>query len=253
MAGKLDKRVAIITGGGSGIGRGTAIAFAREGALVSVADISVQKGEQTVRLIKENGHDAVFIQCDVSKAADVKAMVNKTVEVYGRLDCAFNNAGIPGETMPIVDYPEEVWHQLIGVNLTGVWLCMKYEIAEMLKQGKGAIVNTASVQGLIGGPGFSAYTASKHGVVGLTKTVALEYAKAGIRANAVCPGVIETPIHEAVLAKHPEMEEPLINMHPVGRIGKVEEVSEAVVWLCSDSASFVVGHAMAIDGGLVAQ
>ncbi len=180
-------------------------------------------------------------------------MVDKTADVYGRLDCAFNNAGIESQPVPIADYSEEIWNKIIGVNLTGVWLCMKYEIPLMLNQGGGAIVNTASVAGLIGTPGISPYTASKHGVVGITKTVALEYAKKGIRVNAVCPGAINTPLVTRAITNSPELEKFLLDCHPVGRFGKPDEVAEAVVWLCSDAASFVTGHAMAIDGGLTAQ
>lgn len=252
MKGKMKDKVALITGGASGIGRATALAFAREGAEVVVADVAVEGGEETIHLIKEAGGEAIFVKCDVSKAAEVKAMVDRTVEVYGRLNCASNNAGMEGILSSIVDYPEEIWNKVLSVNLTGVWLCMKYEIPQMLKQGEGAIVNMASVQGIIGGPGFSAYTATKHGVVGITKTVALEYAKAGIRVNAICPGVIETPLNDRVLSEHPGMRDLLLNMHPVGRFGTPGEVSAAVVWLCSGSASFVTGHALTVDGGLTA-
>jgi NAD(P)-dependent dehydrogenase (short-subunit alcohol dehydrogenase family) len=253
MTKEMESKVGLVTGGGSGIGRATALAFVRKGAKVVVADVAVNDGEETVRLIKESGGNAIFLKCDISKAAEVEAMVNKAVGTYGRLDYAFNNAGILGIMSAIVDYPEEIWNKVLSTNLTGVWLCMKYEIPQMLRQGGGAIVNTASVQGFVGGPGFSAYNASKHGVIGITKTVALEYAKAGIRVNAVCPGVIETPMNERIESEHPEMRSLLLERHPVGRFGMPNEVAEAVVWLCSEAASFVTGHALVIDGGFIAQ
>ena len=253
MTKEMESKVGLVTGGGSGIGRATALAFVRKGAKVVVADVAVNDGEETVRLIKENGGNAIFLKCDISKAAEVEAMVNKAVGTYGRLDYAFNNAGILGIMSAIVDYPEEIWNKVLSTNLTGAWLCMKYEIPQMLRQGGGAIVNTASVQGFNGGPGFSAYNASKHGVVGITKTAALEYAKAGIRVNAVCPGVIETSMNERIESEHPEMRSLLLGRHPVGRFGRPNEVAEAVVWLCSEAASFVTGHAMVVDGGFLAQ
>ena len=252
MTGKMEGKVALVTGGGSGIGRAAALAFAREGAIASIADVAVEAGEETARMIRQSGSEAVFIQCDVASAVEVKAMVDKTVEAYGRLDCAFNNAGIEGVISPIVDYPEEMWNRMISINLTGVLLCMKYEIPQMLKQGGGAIVNMASVAGLIGTPTLSAYTAAKHGVVGLTKTAALECAKTGIRVNAVCPSVIRTPMFDRLGAENPEMGKLMLQMCPEGRMGEADEVAEAVVWLCSDSASFITGHAMTVDGGLTA-
>ncbi len=251
MSRKLEGKVALVTGGGSGIGKATALIFVREGAIVVVADVVVDAGKGTAREIKEGGSEAIFMPCDVTRGPEVKAMVDEIVKTYGRLDCAFNNAGIHGGMASTVDYPEENWNQVLRVNLAGVWLCMKYEIAQMLKQGSGTIVNTASVGGLIGTPGLSAYIAAKHGVIGITKTAALEYAKAGIRVNAVCPGVILTPMADPI-EKDPELKETMLRMHPVGRFGTPDEVAEAVVWLCSDSASFVTGHAMAIDGGLTA-
>jgi NAD(P)-dependent dehydrogenase (short-subunit alcohol dehydrogenase family) len=253
MAGRLNGKVALVTGGSSGIGRATAQIFAREGAKVVVADIGVEGGEETVRLIKAAGGEAVFIKSDVAQAADVKAMVKKTVETYGRLDCAFNNAGIEGVVRPTVEYGEADWDRVIGINLKGVWLCMKAELQQMLAQGSGAIVNTASVAGLVGLPGFSAYVAAKHGVNGLTKTAALEYAKAGIRINAVCPGAIRTPMFERGARDNPGIEEQVVAAEPVGRMAAPAEVGEAVVWLCSDAASFVTGLPMAVDGGWVAQ
>ena len=253
MAGQLDGKVALVTGGGSGIGRATCLAMAREGAQVMVADIVVEGGQETVSLVKNAGGEATFIRTDVSQASEVEAMVKQTIETYGRLDCAFNNAGIEGPVCSTVEYTEEDFDRVVAIDLTGVWLCMKYEIPAMLQHGGGAIVNTASVAGLVGFQGISAYVASKHGVNGLTKTAALEYAKAGIRVNAVCPGVIETPMVKRAFEKSPGMEEGVAAVEPVGRLGQPQEVAEAVVWLCSDAASFVTGLPMAVDGGLVAQ
>jgi len=253
MAGRVAGKVALITGGGSGIGRATAQIFAREGARVVVADVVVAGGEETVRLIKAAGGEATFVKTDVSRATEVEAMVQKAVETYGRLDCAFNNAGIEGVIQPTVEYGETHWDRVLAINLKGVWLSLKYEIQQMLKQGGGAIVNTASIAGLVGLPGFSAYVAAKHGVNGLTKTAALEYAKSGIRVNAVCPGAIRTPMFERGMRDNPGLEEQIVAAEPIARMAAPEEVGEAVVWLCSDAASFVTGLPMAVDGGWVAQ
>jgi NAD(P)-dependent dehydrogenase (short-subunit alcohol dehydrogenase family) len=253
MAGRVDGKVALITGAGSGIGRATALAFAKEGAKVVVADIVVAGGEETVRMIKGAGGEAIFVKTDVTRAAEVEALVKKTVEIYGRLDCAFNNAGIEGEMAPTADCTEENWDRVVNIDLKGVWLCMKYEIPQMLQQGGGAIVNTASVAGLVGFQGIPAYVASKHGVNGLTKTAALEYAKSGIRVNSVCPGVIHTPMIERFFSTNPQVSEAMSALEPVGRLGKPEEIGEAVLWLCSDAASFVTGLPMAVDGALTAQ
>ena len=253
MAELLRGKVAVVTGASSGIGRASALVFAREGAKVVVADVIVAGGEETVRLIKAAGGEALFVKADMAKAAEVEAMVNTAIATYGRLDCAHNNAGVEGAMGTTADYTEADWDRVIRVNLTGVWLCMKYEIPQMLKEGGGAIVNTASGAGLVGVPRMPAYVASKHGVVGLTRTAALEYAKSGVRVNAVCPGVIQTPMVERVTAKRPGMAERMAAAEPVGRMGKPEEIAEAVVWLCSDAASFVTGHAMSVDGGAVAQ
>jgi NAD(P)-dependent dehydrogenase (short-subunit alcohol dehydrogenase family) len=253
MAGRVQGKVALVTGGGSGIGRATAVAFAAEGAKVVVADIVVDGGEETVRLIKAAGGEAVFIKTDVTKAAEVEVMVKQAVDTYGRLDCAFNNAGIEGATALTHECTEENWDRVVAVDLKGVWLCMKYEIPQMLPQGGGAIVNTASVAGLVGFQAIPAYVASKHGVNGLTKTAALEYAKSGIRVNAVCPGVIHTPMVERFFKANPEASESMSALEPVGRLGKPEEIAAAVVWLCSDAASFVTGLPMAVDGALTAQ
>src|SRR6266581_5828458 len=204
-------------------------------------------------MITEQGGEAIFVRTDVTQAVEVQTLISQAVATYGRLDCAHNNAGITGGgRAPTAEYPEATWHQVIAVNLTGVWFCMKYEIPQMLQQGGGVIVNTASVAGLIGGRGLAAYVASKHGVVGLTKTAALEYASKGIRVNCVCPGVIHTPMTERAWSD-PERRAQIIAMEPLGRIGNPEEIAEAVVWLCSDAASFVTGHAMTVDGGHVVQ
>jgi NAD(P)-dependent dehydrogenase (short-subunit alcohol dehydrogenase family) len=253
MPGRLGGKVALVTGGASGIGRATALTFAREGAKLIIADMNVDGGQQTVHMITEQGGEAIFVKTDVSKAVEVQALISKAVETYGRLDCAHNNAGISGGGRALTaEYLEETWHHVIAVNLTGVWLCMKYAIPQMLHQGGGVIVNTASVAGLIGGAGNSAYDASKHGVIGLTKTAALEYAKQGIRVNCVCPGYIQTPMTARGM-NDPERMARIIASEPMGRVGTPEEVAEAVVWLCSDAASFVTGHTMTVAGGYVAQ
>jgi NAD(P)-dependent dehydrogenase (short-subunit alcohol dehydrogenase family) len=210
-------------------------------------------GHQTVHMITEKGGEAIFVRTDVSQAVEVQALISQAVATYGRLDCAHNNAGIAGRVGALTaEYPEDTWQQVIAVNLTGVWLCMKYEIPQMLHQGRGTIVNTASAAGLVGTRGTSAYVASKHGVVGLTKTAALEYAQQGIRVNCVCPGWIQTPMTERGLSD-PERRARIIASAPIGRVGTPEEVAEAVVWLCSDAASFVTGHAMSVDGGVIAR
>ncbi|MCZ7398586.1 MAG: SDR family oxidoreductase [Candidatus Methanoperedens sp.] len=249
----LENKVALVTGGGSGIGRACALAFAREGAKVVVADVMERGGEETVQMIQEAGGESIFVKTDVSKTADVEALVKRTVDTYGRLDCAINNAGIEGIMAPTADYTEENWNRVININLKGVWLCMKYEIPEMRKQGGGAIVNMASVAGLVGFQGMPAYCASKGGIIQLTKAAALEYAKAGIRVNAVCPGVIRTPMVERVTGGNPEAAAQFTAIEPVGRMGTPEEIAESVVWLCSEAASFVTGHPMVVDGGLIAQ
>ena len=253
MAGLLDGKVALITGGSTGIGRATAQIFAREGAQVGVADVNAEGAEETVRLVQAAGGAALFIRADVSQAADTEAMVRTVVETYGRLDCAFNNAGIEGEMRSTQDYSEAAWERVMGINLKGVWLSMKAEIQHMLGHGGGAIVNTASAAGLVAVPSLSAYVAAKHGVVGLTRTAALEYAKAGIRVNAVCPGGVDTPMVQRVFGSNQELAEAAIASEPVGRLAQPAEIGEAVAWLCSDAASFVTGHPMAVDGGMVAQ
>jgi len=253
MAKHLDGKIALVTGASSGIGRATALILAREGATVVVSDVVVEGGQETVRMIKAQSGQASFIKADVSKPAEVEALINQIVATHGRLDCAHNNAGIEGSLTSTIEYTEEMFDRVMDINLKGVWLCMKYEIAQMLKQGGGSIVNTASGAGLIAVQGMSAYVASKHGVIGLTKTAALEYAKQGIRVNSVCPGLIQTPMVERLTNQTPQLGEALVAAEPVGRTGKPEEIGEAVAWLCSDAASFVTGHSMSVDGGYVAQ
>lgn len=248
----LNGKVAIITGGSSGIGRATAIAFAREGASVVVASRREDEGLETVNLVKEAGSDGFFVKTDVAKQADIGAMVEKTVEFYGRLDYAFNNAGVEQVQTPLLEQTEEDFDRIININVKAVWLCMQHQISQMLKNGGGAIVNMSSAAGLIGVSGAPIYVASKHAVLGLTKSVALEYAKQGIRVNAVCPGVVETDLFER-FASNPQFRERIMAMHPIGRAGKPEEIAGGVVWLCSDQASFVTGQSLTLDGGLVAQ
>jgi NAD(P)-dependent dehydrogenase (short-subunit alcohol dehydrogenase family) len=250
---RLQGKVAIVTGGGSGIGRATSLAFAREGARVMVADLIVDGGEETVKMIHSAGGGAVFVRTDVSKAQEVKAMVDKAIEAYGQLDCACNNAGITSSGVSVSRCTEESWDRIIAINLKSVFLCMKYELPKMLKSGGGSIVNTSSVMGLVADGGHPAYAASKHGVIGLTKTAAIQYAKAGIRVNAVCPGIIRTPMSEKSFADNPEMKAAAIAMQPMDRFAEPEEVAQAIVWLCTNEASFITGHALPIDGGYVAR
>ena len=253
MAGQFEGKVALVTGASSGIGRATALTFASEGAKVVAADVNTEGGRETVAMIERGGGEAIFTHTDVSKANDVEAMVNQAIEVYGRLDCALNNAAIPGVAGITHQYPEDSWDSVIAVNLKGVWLCMKHEIQHMLERGGGAIVNMASIVGLIAWPGSPAYNAAKHGVVGLTQSAALEYAQEGIRVNAVCPSWVRTPMFESTVSINPELEASLLAVEPFGRLAEPEEVAEAVLWLCSDAASFVTGHAMPVDGGYMAQ
>jgi NAD(P)-dependent dehydrogenase (short-subunit alcohol dehydrogenase family) len=255
----MQGKVALVTGGASGIGRVTAQAFAGEGVKVIVAtDANIKGAEETVRLIKEAGGKATFIKCDVSKAQEVEAMVNKSVEIYGSLDYAFNNAGIgpDGKRVPVFlipDCPEEIWDRTLDTNLKGVWLCMKYEIRQMMKQKRGVIVNTSSVGALRPIPGFGPYAASKGGLIVLTKTAAMECAPFGIRVNVICPGLTaRTQLAENISSANPEEREQMLKPIPMARMGEPEEMAEAVLWLCSDSASFITGHVMPIDGGLAA-
>ncbi|MBO9723906.1 NAD(P)-dependent dehydrogenase (short-subunit alcohol dehydrogenase family) [Novosphingobium sp. PhB165] len=245
----LAGKVALVTGASGGIGRAAALAFARSGASVLVSDVNEEGGRETVSLIEQAGGKAVWQRCDVSKGDEVKAMVAAAVSAFGRLDYAFNNAGI--NSIAANEYEDEVWARSVGINLTGVMLCMREEAEVMLAQGGGAIVNTASINGLVGNPSQPGYTATKHGVIGLTRHGALRWAKAGIRVNAVCPGVIETPM-TAPLVADPQMKQVIEGMTPMGRMGKAEEIAEAVVWLCSDASAFVTGHPMVIDGGATA-
>ncbi len=254
MPQEFDGKVALVTGGSSGIGRAASIAYAGRGAKVVVADVDAQGGEETVGMIREAGGEAAMVQADVSIASQVQAMVDGTVGLYGRLDFAFNNAGVAGRDIARTsDYSEDDWDRVIGINLKGVWLCMKAQIPQMVRQGGGAIVNTASVAGLVGIIGTCAYIAAKHGVAGLTKAAALEYADAGIRVNAVAPGYIRTPLYEAILDQLPGYEDRVVARHPLGRLGTPEEIADAVVWLSSEASSFVTGHVMPVDGGYLAQ
>jgi NAD(P)-dependent dehydrogenase (short-subunit alcohol dehydrogenase family) len=254
MAGILDGKVAIITGAGSGIGRATAKIFAREGAKLLISDIVADAGMETLKALTDAGAAAAFMKVDVAKSSDVDAMVAKAVETYGRIDCAFNNAGIEGEGALTHKCTEENWHRILSINLTGVWLCMKAEIAQMLKQGGGgAIVNTSSMAGLVGAAGGPAYVAAKHGVAGLTKTAAIEYGRHRIRVNAVCPGPIRTPMMQRIMRCNEETEQRFIRSEPLKRFGEPEEIGESVAWLCSDRASYVTGLPMPVDGGLMAQ
>jgi NAD(P)-dependent dehydrogenase (short-subunit alcohol dehydrogenase family) len=247
-------KVAFITGGASGIGRATALAFARAGASVAVADVSEKGNQETARLIKEQGGRGLAVKCDVSRSEDVKTALNKTIEACGRLDFAFNNAGIePRKPAPTADYDEEEWNRIIDIDLRGVFLCMKHEIPLILKQGGGAIVNTSSGAGIIGIKGSPAYTAAKHGVIGLTRAAALDYAGQNIRINAVCPGYIATPMMDRFTGGTPEGRAKVISEEPVGRMGQPEEIAAAVLWLCSDAAGFVIGHALVVDGGQTVQ
>lgn len=248
---ELENKVALITGGTTGIGRDTAVLFAKAGAKVIFSGRREVEGKETLHLVRTAGGDGHFIKSDVSKSTDVESLVQKTIEKYGRLDVAVNNAGIEGVWAPLIEQTEENWDQVQNINLKGVWLSLKYEILQMLKQGGGgAIVNMSSVAGLIGAAGAGVYVASKHGVLGLTKSAAIEYAAHGIRVNAICPAVIETPMAERVFGE-PAVNKRMRSLHPLGRFGKSTEVAEAVLWLCSDKSSFTTGQYLAIDGGLL--
>lgn len=246
-----NEQVALITGAGSGIGRAAALAFAEEGARVVASDLHSANGEETARMIRDSGRQAQFIAADVAERTQVETLIEEAVKQYGRLDFAFNNAGIEGDMASTVECTDTNWDTTLATNLTGVWLCMRYELAQMLARGSGAIVNCSSIAGLVGFPRLPAYVASKHGIIGLTRAAALEYARQGIRINAVCPGVIQTAMVERLVRAHPEMD--LVALEPIGRMGTPEEVAAAVIWLCSERASFVTGQAIAVDGGWVTQ
>ena len=252
MTAELQGKVALVTGGTTGIGRDTAVLFAKAGAKVVISGRREVEGNETIALIRAAGGEGLFVKGDVAKAADVEALVQKTVEKFGRLDVAFNNAGIEGLWVPIVDQQEEDWDRVIDINLKGTWRCLKYEIRQMLKQGGGGtIVNMSSVAGLMGSGGAAIYCASKHGVLGLTRTAALEYASNGIRVNAVCPAVIETAMAERAFSD-PQVNKFVLGLHSLGRFGKPGEVSEAVLWMCSDLSSFMTGQYIVVDGGMLA-
>jgi NAD(P)-dependent dehydrogenase (short-subunit alcohol dehydrogenase family) len=252
MTTELQGKVALVTGGTSGIGRDTAVLFAKAGAKVVVAGRREPEGNETVELIRTAGGDGLFVKADISKTSEVDALIQNAVKRFGRLDIAFNNAGIEGAWVPIVRQSEEDWDRTIDINLKGVWLCLKYEIRQMLRQaGGGAIVNMASITGLIGSVGAGAYSASKHGVIGLTKTAALENAKSGIRINAICPGFTETPMADRIF-RVPKLHKYVLSCHPIGRLGRPGEIAEAVLWMCSDRASFMTGQSLILDGGFLA-
>ena len=250
MKGRLADKVALITGAASGIGRATALAFADEGAKVAAVDLRIDGCDEVVAQIKERGGEAIAIKCDVVKSAEVQEMVAHTVRAFGGLHFAVNNAGIEGAHAGTIDHTEEIWDRVIEVNLKSVWLCMKYELPEMQKQERGAIVNVSSAAGLIGSAGTVAYTASKHGVIGLTKASALEFASRNIRINAVCPGFVKTPMLEKIIEAYPGVEKQLIDREPMGRLAQPAEVALAILGLCSDSSSFITGVSLQVDGGL---
>jgi NAD(P)-dependent dehydrogenase (short-subunit alcohol dehydrogenase family) len=250
---EFEGEVALVTGGGSGIGRATALAFAREGAQVVIGNRNIQRGEETVAMIQKAGGTASFQRTDVLVPAEIETLVDYAVKMYGGLDLAFNNAGVDGDVAPLVEQTEANYDAIMDVNVKGVWLSMKYEIPRMLERGGGAIVNCSSIAGVIGFPNVSIYIASKHAVIGLTKTAALEYSAQGIRINAVNPAVIDTEMVDRLVVGQNMKKDDLVPLHPIGRIGRVEEVAEAVLWLCSKKSSFVTGHSLIVDGGFTAQ
>jgi len=253
MTGMVDGKVALVTGGGKGIGRAAALLFASEGARVVVSDVDEEAGALVVNEIRSQGAESHFVAADVSDEGQVEALVAAAVDTFGRLDCALNNAGIAGRPAPIQETASEDWERTIAINLFGVFHCLKYELPVMVEQGGGAIVNMASGAGLIGTPGLAAYCASKHAILGLTKTAALENARTGVRINAICPGSTDTPMLQASMSISPAIEKMVLSSLPGGRLGEPGEIAEAAVWLCSERASFVNGHSMLVDGGSVAR
>jgi len=251
MSERLKGKIALITGGSSGIGRAAAQLFSREGAKVVIADINIEGGEETARSITDAGGEANFVRTDISKSIEVEALFKKIIEMYSRLDCAYNNAGILGDITSVVNYTEESWDRTLATNLKGTWLCMKYEIQQMLEQGSGSIVNTTATTGLyVGGKYRSAYSASKAGIVSLSKVAALEYAEYGLRVNVICP-CARTPLMEQFFERNPEAEADFTAQMPMGRIFAPEEIVEGALWLCSDASSFVTGHVLAAEGGFL--
>jgi NAD(P)-dependent dehydrogenase (short-subunit alcohol dehydrogenase family) len=245
-------KVVLVTGAAGGIGRAIALAFGRAGACVVVADTSVDGGHATAAMIVEAGGKALFVQSNVTRAHEVEALIDKAVSYYGRLDCAVNNAGIEDEQQSLADGDDAQFDRIMGVNVKGVWLCMKHELRQMLAQGGGVIVNMASVSGLVGAPSRPIYAASKHAVIGLTRSAAAEYARAGIRINSLCPGGVKTPVLARALERDGAAEKKLKAAHPMGRLAEPAEIANAALWLCSEQSSFVTGHQLAVDGGLTA-
>ncbi|UVW29819.1 SDR family oxidoreductase [Massilia sp. H6] len=245
-------KVALVTGAASGIGRATALAFGRAGAHVVVADTTIDGGHATAAMIVESGGKALFVRCDITRADDVRALVDKAVSYYGRLDIAVNNAALDEEAAPLAEGAEDQFDRIMGTNVKGVWLCMKYQLRQMLEQGSGAIVNVSSVAGLVGAPNRSIYAASKHAVVGLTKSAAAEYARSGIRINALCPAAVKTPMLARAVERDPASEKKLKAAQPMGRFAETAEIANAALWLCSEGASYVNGHELMVDGGLTA-
>ena len=246
----MESKVALVTGSSSGIGRAAALAFAGQGAkVVGCCDLNIRGGNETLDMIKASGGESIFVQADVSQEVQVERLINTAMETYGRLDYACNNAGIPGLRVPLIDFPEDEWNHVLNINLKSVWLCMKYEIPKMLKQGKGAIVNISSDAGLKPNRGSTAYSSAKHGIIGLTKMAALEHAESGIRVNAVCPGPVRTPLMEDLCKRDPNREAWYLATVPMRRMAMPVEIAEAIVWLCSDAASYITGHALPVDGG----
>jgi NAD(P)-dependent dehydrogenase (short-subunit alcohol dehydrogenase family) len=250
---RLENKVGIVTGGSAGIGRASVVALVEQGSAVVIADVDETRGEQVAQELRDKDGQALFVRTDVSRNDEVAQLVKVTVDTFGRLDFAFNNAGIEGTPAPTHECTDENWERTLGINLNGVFYCMRHQIPAMLESGGGSIVNCSSVAGLVGFLGVPAYTASKHALVGLTKTAALEYATAGIRVNAVCPGVIDTEMVERFTGNQDEATERLLASEPMGRMGRSEEIADAVVWLVSDESSFVTGQAIAVDGGFVAR